>query len=581
MFSGGQGGQELRADVVNQTWYSILSAKERLIVQAANVAKDGKTVRAWKISGALSLLMVLSGCTAHKNDNPAAGSTASGSILRYPMTAEPTTFDPALVEDGTTIDLLQQVFEGLVIWGEDNQIHGNLAEKWDISADGKTYTFHLKPGAKFHNGREVTADDFKYSWERACDPATLSTVAKTYLKDIVGVAEVVAKKTKTIAGVKAIDKSTLQVTLDGFKPYWLGNMTYPCAYVVCREEVEKNAGKISDTAPASLTGTGPFKFASIQRGSQVSLTAFDGYHEGRPKLDGIVRPIVKDASQRINKYAVGDVDIVDVSPNDLDRINSDPKLKPDLKSFPRASIWYVALNSAAAGSPFGNLKVRQAFAAAADKSQIIQVAMHGQADSADGIVPPGVPGRNEHIHAIAYDPVKAKALLAEAGFPNGKDFPTLTISFRNDYPQVQKASEMLAAQWKANLNIEVQPRGVEWGQYLKERDKRTQAIGHLRWGADYLDPQNFLSTLLRTGAEENKVGYNNPAFDKLCDAADVEQDQAKRFAMYQQAEQMAVDEAPFVPLYFQRDLELVSPRVGNLHDSLFGHRPHVLTTLSR
>ena len=534
----------------------------------------------------LAAVLTLSGCTTRNNSGGSGGSAGVGAVLRYPLTTEPTTLDPGKVEDGTTIDLLQQVFEGLVAWGEDNKIHGNLAEKWDISPDGKTYTFHIKSGVKFHNGRELAADDFKYSMERACNPALASATAAGYLKDIVGVNDVLHGKAAEISGIKVVDKNTLQITIDAAKPYWLGNMTYPCAFAVCKEEVEKHRdakgiGQIDEILLTSTTGTGPFKFDKVLRGDRVTLTAFADYHGGRAKLDGIERPIVKDAAQRINKYAVGAVDFTEVSPGDLDRINSDPKLKPDLKTYARAAVWYVAMNQESPDSPFKDVRVRQAFTEAIDKDQIISVAMRGTVDRADGIIPPGVPGRNDHIISLPYDPAKAKQLLAAAGYPDGKNFPRLTISCRNDYPEVQKSSELIVQQLKTNLNVDVQVRPVQPTQFFKERDEKTQPLAHLRWSADYLDPQNFLSTLLAKGAQENKVGYDNADFNRLCDAADTERDEAKRFALYNQAEQIAVTDAPFAPLYFKRDLELVSPKVGNLRDSLFGHRPHILTTVTR
>ena len=146
---------------------------------------------------------------------------------------------------------------------------------------------------------------------------------------------------------------------------------------------------------------------------------------------------------------------------------------------------------------------------------------------------------------------------------------------------------MIAEQLKQNLGIEVQPQPMPWGDFLKERTAKTMPLSHLRWGADYADPQNYLSLLLHTSKkvngkedhEENGVGYSNPEFDALCDKADVEHDHAKRMAMYQQAEQIAINDAPWVPLYFQRDVELVKPRVKNIRDSLFGHLPYTTTTV--
>ena len=146
---------------------------------------------------------------------------------------------------------------------------------------------------------------------------------------------------------------------------------------------------------------------------------------------------------------------------------------------------------------------------------------------------------------------------------------------------------VIAEQLKQNLGIEVQPQPMPWGDFLKERTAKTMPLSHLRWGADYADPQNYLSLLLHTSKkvngkedhEENGVGYSNPTFDALCDKADVEHNHAKRMTMYQQAEQVAVNDAPWVPLYFQRDVELVKPRVKNIRDSLFGHLPYTTTTV--
>lgn len=555
------------------------------------------TRRTFALLAACSAVGLLTGCTVAKNPGAATpgGNAGGGSLgtvqtnantLRYALTAEATTLDPATVEDGTTIDLLQCIFEGLVKWDEKNRIVPGMAEKWEVSPDGKTYTFHLRHGVKFHNGREMTADDFKYSFERACDPATKSTTAPTYLKDIVGVADRLANKqgVTEITGIKVVDPYTLTITIDSPKPYWLGNMTYAIAYVVCKEEISRTGGALSEL---SASGTGPFKLVEFKSNYRVVLAANPDYYGGKPKLDFIERPVLIDANLRLNNYEADKLDIVDVSPRDLDRISADPKLKANLKTFPRSATWYLGLNQDAAGSPFGKREVRQAFAMAIDKQEIIRVALKGQADLANGIVSPGMDNYSPKINPLPYDPAKAKALLAQAGYPGGAGFPTLTLSFRQDMPWVADTSQIVTSQLKANLGISVQLRPMEWGQFLKERTAKTMAFSHLRWSADYLDPQDFLSVLLHSnkkvnGADdhpENGVGYNNPKFDSLCDQADVEPDVKKRMALYAQAEQIAVDDAPWIPIYYQRDLELIKPRVGHLRDSLLGHLPHVTTTV--
>ena len=554
--------------------------------------------RTFGLLAACGMVGLLTGCTVTKNPGTGGaggGGGGNGSLgtvqtnantLRYALTSEATTLDPATVEDGTTIDLLQCIFEGLVKWDEKNRIVPGMAEKWETSADGKTYTFHLRHGVKFHNGREMHAEDVKYSFERACDPATKSTTAATYLKDIVGVTDRLANKqgVTEISGIKVVDPYTVQITLDSAKPYWLGNMTYAIAYVVCKEEIERTGGQVSEL---SASGTGPFKLVEFKSNYRVVLAANPDYYGGRPKIDFIERPVLIDANLRLNNYEADKLDIVDLSPRDLDRINADPKLKADLKPFSRSATWYLALNQDAEGSPFKKREVRQAFAMAVDKNEIIRVALKGQADMAVGVVSPGMDSYVPKIIPLPYDPAKAKALLAQAGYPGGAGFPTLTLSFRQDMPWVADTSQIVTSQLKANLGISVQLRPMEWGQFLKERTAKTMAFSHLRWSADYLDPQDFLSVLLHSskkvnGTEdhpENGVGYNNPAFDRLCDQADVEPDVKKRMALYAQAEQIAVDDAPWVPIYYQRDIELIKPRVGHLRDSLLGHLPHTTTTV--
>ncbi len=545
--------------------------------------------RAYLLPALLLCLCLLYGCTtgSHTSDSAGGGIGDISNTLRYPMTTAPTDLDPARVQDGTTIDLLQNIFEGLVRWDDHSQVAPNLAEKWDVSKDGKTYTFHLKHGVKFHNGREVQADDFKYSLDRACDPATKSQTVSDYLDDIVGAMDCLHGKAQGVSGVKVIDPYTLEITIDAPKSYWIGKMTYPTGYVVCKEAITKNGGVLDEKA---VVGTGPFKLASpddFRRDYQVTLTAFDDYHDGRPKLDRIVRPVITDGGTRLSKYEAGELDYVTVNPSDLDRINTNPKLKPDLHTFARAATWYVALNQASKDSPFVDKRVRQAFAMAIDKAEVLRVAMKGMVDKADAIVPPNMGSYISKVTAYPYDPTKAKQLLAAAGYGAGKTFPEMAITYRNDQPEVGATAQIIVQQLKANLGLDIHLTPMEWQTFLKERNAKTMPLSHLRWAADYLDPQDYLSLLLHTsklvnGVEdhpENGVGYSNPKFDTLCDLADVEQDANKRVRLYQEAEQIAVEDAPWVPLYFQKDLELVKPRVGNLRDSLLGHLPHLTTTV--
>jgi len=530
---------------------------------------------AWLAALWLACAPGLGGCGRDGGRGFSAG--GGQNVLRYALPSPPTTFDPATVQDGDTIDLLMQVFEGLVQWNEENEIVPNLAERWEVSDDGTVYTFHLRENVKFHNGRALTAADFEYSITRALLPATKSQTVKTYLFDIVGAREVFEGKAQTLRGVRVVDDHTLQITIDRRRPYFLGKLTYPTAYVVCKEAIERNNGVLDEKA---MIGTGPFRLQSYQPNYSVILTANADYHGGRPILDGIERPILTDSTTRQTTYESGDLDIVDIQRADLDRIQNDPALGKEIKEFPRAAIWYLAMNQNAF-EPFKKKEVRQAFAMAINKDELIRLALKGTAQKASGILPPGVPGHDPDLPGLPYDPEKARRLLARAGYPGGKGFPKLTISFRQGYKQIEDGVLAIRSDLKQNLGIEVETQQVEWARFLKEIDNGTVLCFHARWAADYLDPQDFLSVMLRTGAEENDIGYSNPQFDRLCDEADVEPDPAKRLELYRQAEKIAVDDAPWVCIYYQRDIELHKPYVRGIRDCLMGHLPHVTTTVAR
>jgi len=525
-------------------------------------------------------LSIVAGCGRREATAPPAQN-----VLRYALTAEPTTFDPALVRDGPTIDLLFQVFEGLVQWDENNRLVPNLAERWEVSEDGRTYTFYLKRGVKFHNGREVTAEDFKYSIERSCDPELASPVSATYLNDIVGALDKLNRKATEVKGVQVVDSHTLRITIDHPKAYFLAKLTYPTAYVVCREGIEADGDIVGNRRlrinERCAIGTGPFKVTQYQPGSKVVLSANRDYHGGAPKLDGIERPIVLDASTRHAMYERGDLDIVDVQKGDLLRDQQDPVLSKELQQFDRASVFYLGLNQNVF-PPFRDRRVRLALAYATDKDAIVKVALMGVPQKANGIIPPGVLGHDPGFEGIPYDPEKARRLLAEAGYPDGRGFPTLTLTFREKTPDLRRAAEMIKEQYRKELGINVELREMEWGAFLDALDRKELPFIHLRWAADYLDAQNFLSVMLRTGAPENVVGYSNPRFDALCDQADRERDEQKRIQLYREAERIAVQEdVPWITLYFQRDVELIKPYVKGIRDSLMGHLPHVTTRIER
>jgi len=497
-------------------------------------------------------------------------------VLKLAQVAEPTTLDPARVMDGNTIELLMHVFDGLVQWTPQNKLVGAVAKEWDVSDGGRVYTFHLREGVKFHNGRAVTAQDFVYSLTRSLFPEEkeeAQVVGMSYLDDIVGVREYRAGTASTVKGIEAVDERTLRLTIDAPKAYFLAKLTYPTAYVVCREAVEAEGGEINKR---SMIGTGPFRLADYTRGDRIRLEANPDYFEGAPKLARIERRILLDQGTRHDKFEAGELDITDVTMAAYRADRENPKLAPLLKTFDRPSIYYLALNQNAF-APFKDRRVRQAFAHAVDKEQIVKTVHQGVPGVAHGIIPPGVPGHNPDFSGLVHSPEKARTLLAEAGYPNGQGFPALKLSFRASVEDIRNTATAIAADLQKHLNIQVELDETEWTTFLGRRAKGEMGFYFLRWAADYLDPQNFPSTMLRSGRPQNTLGYRNAEFDRLCDAADVEQNPEKRLAMYRRAEALAVADAPWVPFYYQRDVELWNPQLRGVEDSAMGHLPHKRT----
>lgn len=514
------------------------------------------------------------GCSKGSFSGKQAGQNA-GNVLRYPIPTTPTTLDPGVVQDGDTIDLLQQIYEGLVAWGTDNKPHPNLAESWKVDELGTTYTFHLKQGIKFHNGREVTAEDFKWTWERNCSPALNSEMITSYLGDVVGVKEMKDGKAKSISGVTAVDKYTLKVQIDKPRPYFLGKLTYIVSSVIAKESVD---GGLEISKAEQMVGTGPFKAKSYAIDQLFVLEANADYHGGKPPVDRIERPVMKDSLTRLNKFKNGELDLCIIERQDVKAIQDDPKFASMLKLYPRPSIYYLAMNVTGKDyKPFADRRVRRAVAMAIDREQICTQILGGSNTPAYSIVPPGVPGHRDKAAFLPYDPEGARKLLAEAGWA-GK-MPPIEMRFRDGRPDVKIVAEFIAAQLKENLGMDVSLKVTEWKAYLERYNRGQNPFYHMRWAADYLDAQNFLSTMLSTLGPENHHGYTNPEFDKLCDEADTSFDEAKRAELYAKAEDIAMQDASWVPIYFQQDAELISPRVSGMRESLFGHLPHTTVKL--
>lgn len=525
-----------------------------------------------------ALLPLLAGCGhrgAASHGFFSGGGAAVGNVLRVAMRTAPITFDPAMCQDVGSGQMLSQAYEGLTQYDTQNKLVPCLAEKWDVSADGLTYTFHLRPNAKFQNGMPVTAADVAFSLRRTLDPKLASPIAKQYLGDIVGALDVYNGKRADLTGVKVVDPHTVAITLTQPKAYWLAVLTCPTGWVVCKAIAEKRGTEPLTAADAEAgAGSGAFKITRFAPDQEVDMDANPAYWVGAPKIAGQVHKIILDAGTRHQEFVRGDIDIMrggEVGDVVADR--RDPALKNSVKLWPRAGVYYFALN-ALAYAPFKDPRVRTAFAYATDKQKIVTVGTAGIYPVAQDLLPHGVPGGDPTYTGLPYDPAKAKALLAAAGYPNGRGLPPLEIYCQEKEPLSAKTADLLR-QMYAELGVTVRIRQLEFGSLIAAANKNTIAPGLvLGWYADYLDPQDFYSLLLTTRSPENHTGYSNPQVDALCAEADTTRDPAKRAALYGQVARSMGASPARIALYDGVDPELVSPRVQGLDDCLMGHLPY-------
>jgi oligopeptide transport system substrate-binding protein len=475
--------------------------------------------------------------------------------------SDPPTLDPALASDAESAFVIRQLFSGLVTFDDNMNLVPDIAERMpDLSADARTYTFHLRQGVQFSNGDEVTADDFKYSLERAADPALAAPnpgtqlPAGTYLNDIVGVEQKLKGEAKEISGVVVKDKYTLEITIDQPKSYFLSKLANVTAYVV-----NKNNAKIGSIDwTAKPVGTGPFKLAEWQHDELLKLERNDKYYLGAPKLQTVNILMGAGAAQPMNQYETGVLDVTDVPLYDVDRVSDKTNpLWSQLVVVPELSTTYVGLNTRQ--KPFDDPKIRQAIAHALDKTKITTVMFADKVKQASGMVPPDMPGFSTGEDAQNYDLTLARQLIAESSYKEAKNVPRITI-----YTADESLAKLLYEVFRQELGLEVEIRAVDWADYLNGLDRSEYQAYVLSWSADYPDPQNFLDVLFGSTSPSNFSRYVNPEVDLLLQTAAVEKDTARREAQYRDIEHTILQDAPVIPLYHNVRYVLIKKQVQGL-----------------
>lgn len=475
----------------------------------------------------------------------------SGGILRL-AGAPPETLDPAVAQDVQSWGYLLEIYSGLVRLDDQLQVKPDIATSWTVTNGGRTYTFSLRDDARFQDGRPITAQDFKYSLERALDPATKSPVAATYLGDIVGATARLQGKATAVSGIEVVDPHTLRITIDSPKSYFLSKLTYPTAFVV--DQTNVSSGPEWYEHP---NGSGPFQLKSWQPNQQLTLVRNPHYYGTTPTLSEVDYYFGPESAMSL--YQQGKLDVAPIGVGDLPRV-TDPSspLRNQLRTTPQLSFSYIGFN--VQQKPFDDPKVRRAFAYATNKQGLINGLFGGTRIVANGVLPPGLAGYDASFGGIPFDPQKARALLAESSYGSAANLPPIVLSVAGGSGSL---GEAFATMYHQTLGVTVDVEQLE-NTFYDDLAQHHLQMFFLGWAADYPDPQDFVDILFNGSSQANSFGYDNPTVNALLARAATETDVQRRNTLYRQAQQQLIQDAPVIPLYFDTDYELVSPAVTGL-----------------
>ena len=481
--------------------------------------------------------------------------------LTMPL-GSPATLDPAIVRDTTTHLFVSSLFSGLVRMAPDLSVGPDLAERWEVDAAGVVYTFTLRDGITFHDGQPITADDFKYSIERATDPELHSGTAPLYLGDIVGVREKLNGETTEVSGFEVLDERTIRITIDSPKEYFLSKLSYPTGAVVDRHQVEELGDEWWKSE--EINGSGPYKLLRWDPDSVIILQRFDDYHTP-VKLEYLISPrAVLPGAGWLDMYLTNAWDGLYVSLRSLDVVRADPVLSAELREYNQLTSHFIVLDGTQ--PPFDDPKVRRAFAMALDREKLIEEVYEGTVQLANGLLPPGIPGYSESLLGIPFDPDMARQLLAESKYAD--DFPEVFYTTLDLDGEPPGSVQFMIDAWKAELGIEVQAALHDSEDYYYQLEEIGQHLYTYGWVADYPDPENFLDLLLHSEAHDSR--FVNPKFDNLVEAARVELDREARLELFREAEQLLMDDAGIIPIFHVKDFVLVRPHVNDFSISPVG-----------
>lgn len=529
------------------------------------------------LASALAMSTALAGCS-----NSGSGGSSKGVELNVNVGPEPATIDPAKnsAVDGAT--LINHAFEGLMKLDKDNKIVEGQASKYEVNKDETVYTFTLREGIKWSDGEQVKAEDFVYAWQRLVDPKTGADY--NYMIDMVKNAnEIMAgKKKPKELGIKALDEKTVEVTLTTPTPYFLEVCAFPATFPVRKDIVEANADTWS-TDPKTYIGNGPYVLKSWEHQSKMTYVKNENYYDLK-KLgpDTINFVLMEDKNTMLSAYKNNEILFAD----DLPSEEIDAMKDKGLVIEKQLGTYFLSINVKKEG--LDNVKVREALSLALDRDYIVEKVAKGGQIPADSFVTTGLTdadGKTEfHENAKKwYDAKdykgnveKAKKLLKEAGYENGKGLPSIELMCNPGHEPIMEAVQNM---WKENLGLNVTISSQDWNVFLETRKEGDFQVARDGWLGDYNDPISFIDMWI-TGGGNNNAQWSNKEYDKIVSEIKSTTDAKERYAKMHEAEDILAKDMPIIPIYYYTDLYLISDKLEGMYTSPLGYKYFMYCTVT-
>jgi len=484
-------------------------------------------------------------------------------VLRVNLGTEPPSLDWSLATDHVSFNVIANLMVGLTEFDKDLKPAPVIARSWDVSEGGKTIVFHLRDNVLWSDGKKVTAQDFEYSWKRLLHPKTASEYAYI-LFDIVNAEGFHRGKIDDdrLIGVAARDERTLEVRLKHPASYFLSLTTFEVTYPQRRDVVERFGPKW--TEPEHIVTNGPFLLSSWRHEDEIQLRANPRFFLGKPAVEKVEMLMINEKTTALALYEQGRLDFLD---NHSIPIFEKPRLaeRQGFRRVRQLRGYYYGF--ATDRRPFDDVRVRRAFALAIDRSVFPKI-LHGGEEPATSWIPPEMLAHNPRI-GLSYDPSEARKLLSEAGYPDGKGFPPVTLGYNTDEDH-KIVAEAMQGMWKRNLGVLARLENQEWKVYLHKLQTDPPHIFRLGWGADFPDPDNFMR-LFTSLSGNNNTRWKNPRYDQLIESAAREWNGEKRVQLYNQAQKILCEtDLPIVPLFTTAESTVLSSRFTGLEYNSMG-----------